>query len=121
MDDTSSGSSSGGGELLFPLPGATDITPDVARTILWRYVTEAESRKRFAIKSREAMYKQLTSGQRATGARAEWIMAASNALVDMLLARGANFNATYPYDMVMLGDFLDVLATTRERFVDASE
>jgi hypothetical protein len=117
MDDTNGG----GGQQLFPVPGPVTLDADAARNILWRYVTEAESRRRFAVASRAAMYKQLTSGERATGARAEWIMAASNALVDLLLARGQGYNSTYPYDMVMLGDFLDVLATTRERFVDAAE
>lgn len=105
---------------LYPPPDAVVMTPDLARNILWRFVTEAESRVKFANKSRASVHAQIERGEMATGHRAEWVVDTSNALVDALMKAGHDFNGTYPYDVAMLGDFLDVLTTTKARFLAAA-
>lgn len=97
------------------------MTPDLARDILYRFLTEEEVRIRFATKNREAMHAQIESGEEPTGHRMEWVVACSNALIELLLSCGKSFNQMYPYDSILLGDYLDVLATTRGRFIEVAE
>jgi hypothetical protein len=106
-------------ELLYPPQTPLVVDAALARNLLWRFVTEEDSRQRFAKKNREAMHAQLETGN-ATGHRAEWVVASSNALVDALMRTAHEFNGTYPYDIVLLGDFLDVLSTTKARFLRAA-
>ena len=101
------------------IQGAQPMTPELAREILYRFLTEEELRVRFATKNRDAMRASIKLGEEPKGHRVEWVTAVSNALVDMLMECGEQFNQLYPYDTVLVGDYLDVLATTRGRFIKA--
>jgi hypothetical protein len=94
--------------------------PDKARDVLYRFLTEEAVRVRFATRNREAMHAAIQRGEEPEGHRVDWVVAASNALVDVLMAAAQSFNEVYPYDTILLGDFLDVVATTRGRLIKAS-
>lgn len=96
------------------------ITADVARDILRRFITEEQVKQRFAAKNRKAMHESIAAGVNPSGHRAEWICSAVASLVDQLMEKAEEFNKTYPYDIVLLGDYLDILATTKSRFLAAA-
>jgi hypothetical protein len=95
------------------------MTPDLARTILHRFIVEHEQRQRYAKADRDRMHAMLERGENPTGHRAEWVRQSSTAVVEALLRVSQEYNLIYPYDIVLVGDLLDVLVTTRRRFTDA--
>jgi len=95
------------------------IDADLAREILRRFCTEDEVRVKFATKSREALHE--ARGEEPQGHRVEWVTATTGKVVKALLEAAEEFNGTYPYDIILLGDFLDVLATVKGRLVRSAE
>lgn len=96
------------------------LTSDLARDILKRFITEEEVRRRFAAKNRKSMHEQINRGEEPTGHRMEFICETVKQVVDTLMKSAEKYNQTYPYDIVLLGDYLDILATTRARFLAAA-
>src|SRR5271170_4879045 len=96
------------------------IDADLARDNLRRFLTEEATRMRYAKRSRDSMHAQIQAGAEPSGHRVEWVVAAADAVAEVLMQYAQGFNDTYPYDTVLLGDFLDVIATTRGRFLKAA-
>jgi hypothetical protein len=93
------------------------IDADLARNILWRFLTEENLRIAFATKNREAMHASVKAGKEPLGHRVEFVVNSSNFVIAKLLELAKTYNDTYPYDTVLLSDFLDIIATSRARFL----
>lgn len=70
---------------------------------------------------RAAMVAQLAAGLDPTGYRVDFLHATAKQIIDVLCAAAETFNTEHPDDMISTADFLDVLATTKNKIVHAME
>lgn len=97
-----------------------DITPDIARDVLRRFVVAEGQRIAFARRSRKAMHADIDAKREPQGHRPDFLAACADTVIEALLECGKTFEGTYSYDTILLGDYLDILATARARFVRAA-
>jgi hypothetical protein len=94
-----------------------NLTPEHAAEIIYRYVTEKETRLARGLRLREAMRQQLERGETPTGYRADWLRAAVTKVINTLVEEADGFNRVYADDLISAHDLVDVLVTARSRLM----
>ncbi len=100
---------------------ATAVTAETAPALLHKYLTSEASRKAYAQASRKAMHTTVAAGEQPQGHRPDFVVQLAAAVVEMLVDAGEQYKFLYPYDTVLVADFLDVLATARGRVLRAAQ
>jgi hypothetical protein len=93
------------------------LSGDAARDILHRYLRETAARVAFGMRSSRAMHRSVAACVAPEGGRVNFILAVTEALEETMLQSGRAFDQTFPYDMALLQDYLDVLETVKQRFL----
>jgi len=82
-----------------------------ATRILYRFVTDKDSRLQYGSKLRAEMHEAIKRGEEPQGYRIEWIKSCVKDIFQLLGNKAAEFNVLYPQDRISNMDMHDVLVT----------